>query len=370
MGSKYLLSPIFNSIVSCGLHCLGYYYLYCNIVHQKSTSSIGLISLMYPTGVTYLGSSILRLTECRSAIEKSKVEIRRFKNAFWSVERSDRLGRSVWIEGKGRSKVLKVDLPVLALFPYSIADLYSLKHKNDDPRSFCLSSLPLKPSPSSELFIAIVYSVPRCRTLDTQMSVREVAKLYGSEKSLPIVEAHRPLSGLHSIALSVLERDMELKKIGGDLLQSQLNQNQQPTSSAMKTLTNKHITTTSDCLPLRITPFSLDEGMIVLQQSTFKQIRVTKADICGRSVDGDACDRCLEADSDDSVDKFYEIEVLTSWSSSFLRNRVFNPGKILIIVATAEYFIIGMDIGCYFKELNDIRSDTFYRLAGKFMCML
>ncbi|KAK9094563.1 hypothetical protein Scep_026032 [Stephania cephalantha] len=136
-------------------------------------------------------------------------------------------------------------------------------------RSCRLSSLPLKPSPSSELFVAIIYSVPRRHTLDTQfdcaavisdrlalletsslqgkhiskieflksrkgvvklkvhfgvppekatpiphspsvsvdwMSVREVAELYGSEKSLPVVEAHRPLSGLHSIALSDLER--------------------------------------------------------------------------------------------------------------------------------------------------------------------
>ncbi|KAK9118504.1 hypothetical protein Scep_016597 [Stephania cephalantha] len=38
-----------------------------------------------------------------------------------------------------------------------------------------------------------------------QRSVREVAELYGCEKSLPAVEAHRPLSGLHSIALSALE---------------------------------------------------------------------------------------------------------------------------------------------------------------------
>ncbi|KAK9128795.1 hypothetical protein Syun_017592 [Stephania yunnanensis] len=38
------------------------------------------------------------------------------------------------------------------------------------------------------------------------MSIREVAKLYGSEKSLPVVKAHRPLSGLHFVALSALER--------------------------------------------------------------------------------------------------------------------------------------------------------------------
>ncbi|KAK9166751.1 hypothetical protein Scep_001942 [Stephania cephalantha] len=38
------------------------------------------------------------------------------------------------------------------------------------------------------------------------MSVREVAYLYGCEKSLHGVEVHRPLSGLHSIALSALER--------------------------------------------------------------------------------------------------------------------------------------------------------------------
>ncbi|KAK9140865.1 hypothetical protein Scep_010546 [Stephania cephalantha] len=39
---------------------------------------------------------------------------------------------------------------------------------------------------------------------------REVAELYGSEKSLPVVEAHRPLSGLHSIALSDLESFVSL----------------------------------------------------------------------------------------------------------------------------------------------------------------
>ncbi|KAK9081155.1 hypothetical protein Syun_030518 [Stephania yunnanensis] len=39
-----------------------------------------------------------------------------------------------------------------------------------------------------------------------RMSIREVAELYESEKSLLVVEAHRPLSGLHSIALIALER--------------------------------------------------------------------------------------------------------------------------------------------------------------------
>ncbi|KAK9112040.1 hypothetical protein Scep_019559 [Stephania cephalantha] len=133
-------------------------------------------------------------------------------------------------------------------------------------RSSCrLPSLPLKPSPSSELFVTVVYSIPHRRTLDTQgsslivqqlsvidlhywellhfkvhfgvpprrllrflilfqfrligldalqhsihsfsfkRSVREVAKLYGCEKSLPVVEAHHPLSGLHFIAISALE---------------------------------------------------------------------------------------------------------------------------------------------------------------------
>ncbi|KAK9157556.1 hypothetical protein Scep_004130 [Stephania cephalantha] len=118
-------------------------------------------------------------------------------------------------------------------------------------KSCCLPSLPLKSSSSFELFVAVVYSVPRRRTLDTQISlddqfdcaaavsdrlallgtsslqgkriskveflksckgvvklkrsVREVTELYGSEKSLPVVKAHRPLSGLHSIALSALE---------------------------------------------------------------------------------------------------------------------------------------------------------------------
>ncbi|KAK9166408.1 hypothetical protein Scep_001599 [Stephania cephalantha] len=97
-------------------------------------------------------------------------------------------------------------------------------------RSCCLPSLPLKSSPSSELFVAVVYSVPRSRTLDPEgsslivqqlsvidlhywelfhfkRSVREVAELYGSDKSLPVVEAHHHLSGLHSIALSALERN-------------------------------------------------------------------------------------------------------------------------------------------------------------------
>ncbi|KAK9111827.1 hypothetical protein Scep_019346 [Stephania cephalantha] len=37
-------------------------------------------------------------------------------------------------------------------------------------------------------------------------SVMEVVELYGCEKSLLVVEAHRPLSGLHSINLSALER--------------------------------------------------------------------------------------------------------------------------------------------------------------------
>ncbi|KAK9107305.1 hypothetical protein Syun_023316 [Stephania yunnanensis] len=92
-----------------------------------------------------------------------------------------------------------------------------------------LPSLPLKPSSSSKLFIIFVYSILRRHILDTQgssliiqqlsvidlhywellhfkRSVREVAELYGCEKSLPVVEAHRSLSGLHSIALSALER--------------------------------------------------------------------------------------------------------------------------------------------------------------------
>ncbi|KAK9158308.1 hypothetical protein Scep_004882 [Stephania cephalantha] len=88
-------------------------------------------------------------------------------------------------------------------------------------RSCRLPLMPLRPSPSSKLFIAVVYSVPRCRTLDAQGSsliVQQLSvidlhywellhfKLYGSEKSLPVVEALRPLSGLHSIALSALER--------------------------------------------------------------------------------------------------------------------------------------------------------------------
>ncbi|KAK9118509.1 hypothetical protein Scep_016602 [Stephania cephalantha] len=55
----------------------------------------------------------------------------------------------------------------------------------------------VKPSP---LFVYVVYSVPCRRTLDTQMSVREVAELYGSEKSF-VVEVHRALSRLHSTAL-------------------------------------------------------------------------------------------------------------------------------------------------------------------------
>ncbi|KAK9092802.1 hypothetical protein Syun_027713 [Stephania yunnanensis] len=38
-------------------------------------------------------------------IRKSKEEIRRFKNAFWSVERSDRLRISVWIDHTKRTKV-------------------------------------------------------------------------------------------------------------------------------------------------------------------------------------------------------------------------------------------------------------------------
>ncbi|KAK9081334.1 hypothetical protein Syun_031113 [Stephania yunnanensis] len=38
-----------------------------------------------------------------------------------------------------------------------------------------------------------------------RMSIREVVELYESEKSLLVVEAHRPLSGLHSIALIALE---------------------------------------------------------------------------------------------------------------------------------------------------------------------
>ncbi|KAK9125527.1 hypothetical protein Scep_014373 [Stephania cephalantha] len=42
-------------------------------------------------------------------------------------------------------------------------------------------------------------------SLDAQRSIREVAELYRSEKSF-VVEAHRPLSGLHSIALIALER--------------------------------------------------------------------------------------------------------------------------------------------------------------------
>ncbi|KAK9157671.1 hypothetical protein Scep_004245 [Stephania cephalantha] len=33
---------------------------------------------------------------------KSKEEIRRFENAFWSVGRPDRLGISVWIEIRNR----------------------------------------------------------------------------------------------------------------------------------------------------------------------------------------------------------------------------------------------------------------------------
>ncbi|KAK9140846.1 hypothetical protein Scep_010527 [Stephania cephalantha] len=40
------------------------------------------------------------------------------------------------------------------------------------------------------LFVAVVDSVPRRCTVDTQRSVREVAELYGSEKSF-IVEVHR-----------------------------------------------------------------------------------------------------------------------------------------------------------------------------------
>ncbi|KAK9132975.1 hypothetical protein Scep_012503 [Stephania cephalantha] len=146
-------------------------------------------------------------------------------------------------------------------------------------RSSCrLPSLPLKPSPSSELFIVVVYSVPHRRfkfdcavavsdplallgtsslqgstylrnlvfhleiwlflcilefpsrrllrllilfqswligldalqyfihSLSFKRSIREVAELYGCEKSLPVVEMHRSLSGLHSIALSAFER--------------------------------------------------------------------------------------------------------------------------------------------------------------------
>ncbi|KAK9158459.1 hypothetical protein Scep_005033 [Stephania cephalantha] len=42
-------------------------------------------------------------------------------------------------------------------------------------------------------------------SLDPQRSVREVAELYGSEKSF-VVEVHRALSGLHSTALIALER--------------------------------------------------------------------------------------------------------------------------------------------------------------------
>ncbi|KAK9119434.1 hypothetical protein Scep_017527 [Stephania cephalantha] len=64
--------------------------------------------------------------------------------------------------------------------------------------------MPVKPSP---LFVAVVYSVPRRRTLDTQMSVREMAELYGSEKSF-VVEVHRALFGLHSTALIALEREL------------------------------------------------------------------------------------------------------------------------------------------------------------------
>ncbi|KAK9087521.1 hypothetical protein Syun_029915 [Stephania yunnanensis] len=94
----------------------------------------------------------------------------------------------------------------------------------DVPKAFCdcssprpLPSLPLNPSPSAVaafeslaepsaiLFVVVVDSVPRRPIVDTQRSIREMAELYGSEKSF-IVEAHRALSGLHSTALIALER--------------------------------------------------------------------------------------------------------------------------------------------------------------------
>ncbi|KAK9131704.1 hypothetical protein Scep_011232 [Stephania cephalantha] len=86
-----------------------------------------------------------------------------------------------------------------------MAETPDLHDNNEYTTKSTTTHLDLDPSPSSELFIVVVYSVPHRRTLDTQRSVREVTELYGSEKSF-VVEAHRLLSGLHSIALIALDR--------------------------------------------------------------------------------------------------------------------------------------------------------------------